>query len=228
MYVIVAGGGKVGYFLSKKLIEEKHEVLLVEKDPKKSVFISEELGEIVYEGDGCEMKNMQEMGMERADVVVAVTGDDEDNLVICQLAKRKFNVPRTIARVNNPKNEEIFKKLGIDETVSSTKIIYNLIEREVDEGNVISILPLGDGNLEIVEATLKKTSPAVNKKISDLHISGDAVLVSIIRDNTVLIPRGDIELKENDTILAVTITEKEPLLQKILGGNSNNKQREKI
>lgn len=223
MYVIVVGGGKVGYFLSRKLIEEGHEVLLVEKEPKKCSYICEELGEIVYQGDGCDIKSMEEAGMARADVVVAVTGDDEDNLVICQLAKKRFNVPRTIARVNNPKNENIFKKLGIDETVSSTRIIYNLIEQEVEAGDVVSILPFEDGKLEIVETILKSTSPVINKKISDLHLSNDAILVAIIRNNGILIPRGDTILKENDKILALTVTEKEPLLQKILGGNNNKR-----
>lgn len=134
MYVIVVGGGKVGYFLTKTLLEKGHEVLLVEKEAKKCGFIREELGSetVVYQGDGCEVRYMQEIGMDRADCVVAVTGDDEDNLVICQMAKRKFNVSRTISRINNPKNEQIFRKLGIDHTVNSTNIIYELLSKEVE------------------------------------------------------------------------------------------------
>ncbi len=140
MYVIVAGGGKIGHYLSRALVDAGHEVLLVEKDKARADYLAEELGEAVALGDACEVRTMREIGMERADVVVAVTGDDEDNLVICQMAKLKFNVPRAIARVNNPENEDIFQRLGIDTTVSSTKIIFNLIEQQIETNEVKAIL----------------------------------------------------------------------------------------
>ncbi|MDQ3929672.1 MAG: TrkA family potassium uptake protein, partial [Chloroflexota bacterium] len=130
MYVIVVGGGKVGYYLTKTLVHEGYEVLLIEKNLKKVSTYHERFGSVVLEGDGAEMATLETAGAARADVVIAVTGDDEDNLVICQTAKKLFHVPRTIARVNNPKNEEIFKKLGIDVTVSSTNLILNIIEQE--------------------------------------------------------------------------------------------------
>ena len=117
MYIIVVGGGKVGYYLAKTLVNEGYELLLIEKNPRKVATYRERFGEVVIEGDGAEMTTLEEAGVNRADVVIAVTGDDEDNLVICQTAKKLFNVPRTIARVNNPKNEEIFRRLGIDVTV---------------------------------------------------------------------------------------------------------------
>jgi trk system potassium uptake protein TrkA len=133
MYILVVGGGKVGYYLTKTLVNEGYEILLIEKNPRKVATYGERFGSIVVEGDGAELATLVAAGAARADVVVAVTGDDEDNLVVCQTAKRLFNVPRTIARVNNPKNEEIFKKLGIDVTVSSTNIILNIIEQEIPE-----------------------------------------------------------------------------------------------
>ena len=126
MYVIVVGGGNVGYYLAKQLAHNRHEVLLLEKDRTRYRIIAEELGEIAMQGDGCEVALQAEAGFGRADAVVAVTGSDDDNLVVCQMSKMEHNVPRTIARVNDPRNEKLFKKLGIDATVSSTKIIFNL------------------------------------------------------------------------------------------------------
>ncbi|MFQ5880434.1 MAG: potassium channel family protein, partial [Dehalococcoidia bacterium] len=123
MYIIVVGGGKVGYYLAKELVEDGHEVLAIEKDSAKCAAIAEELGDIVLRGDGCEVRVLEQAGMGRADMVIAVTGDDEDNLVVCQVAKHRFGVGRTIARINNPKNELIFKKLGIPTTVSATAAI---------------------------------------------------------------------------------------------------------
>src|SRR5437867_12254323 len=128
MYVIVIGGGKVGYYLSKHLLDRGYEVTLIEKDPRRAEVLNSVLGEIVMVGDGDEMAFLATTGMERADVVVAVTGDDEDNLVSCQLAKRKFHVPKTVARVNNTANVRIFKTLGVDVALSATEVLLDLIE----------------------------------------------------------------------------------------------------
>ena len=132
MYVIVIGGGKVGFYLAKHLMDRTHEVTLIEKDPRRAEQLTAQLGEVVMVGDGDEMSFLATTGMERADVVVAVTGDDEDNLIACQLAKRKFKVPRTVARVNNPANVHIFKTLGVDRALSATEVLLDLIERELD------------------------------------------------------------------------------------------------
>jgi len=131
MYVIVIGGGKVGYYLTKHLLERSYEVTLIEKDARRAEQLTSQLGEVVMVGDGDEMSFLATTGMERADVVVAVTGDDEDNLIACQLAKRKFNVPKTVARVNNPANVRIFKTLGVDRSLSATEVLLDLIEREL-------------------------------------------------------------------------------------------------
>ncbi len=129
MFVLVVGGGKVGYYLTKELIESGHEVVLMEKDRARAAQIVDELGSIVVAHDGCEGKYLGEAGSNRADIVAAVTGDDEDNLVICQMAKHHFDVPRTIARVNNPKNEALFRHLGVDELISPTRMILGSIEQ---------------------------------------------------------------------------------------------------
>ena len=146
MYVIIVGGGNVGYYLAKQLFAAKHEVLLLEKDRPRYRTISEELGEVVMQGDGCEVAQQTEAGFGRADAVVAVTGSDDDNLVVCQMAKLEHNVPRTISRVNDPRNEKLFHKLGVDATVSSTKIIYNLIEQEVGGGEPRQYRDRGSGD----------------------------------------------------------------------------------
>src|ERR1039458_2597468 len=131
MYIIVIGGGKVGYHLAKALLTEGHEILVIEKDQSRIDYICNELGSICLNGDGCEAAVLSEAGTERADMLIAVTGDDEDNLVACQVAKHKFKVPRTIARIKNPRHEKLFKTLGIDVTVSATNIILENIETEV-------------------------------------------------------------------------------------------------
>ena len=168
MYAIIIGGGKVGYYLTKTLLGASHEVLLVEKERSHYKDLFEELGEIAFNGDGDEMRVLEEIGVNRADIFVAVTGDDEDNLVACQIAKKKFSCPRVIARVNNPKNEELFKQLGIDATVSATRLIYGLIEQEIQAPDVIPLLTLRKGNLEIVEVAIPKNAPVVGKTVNDI------------------------------------------------------------
>ena len=145
----------MGYHLTKTLAQEGHEVLLIEKDRKSTEYLSEQLGDLVMLGDGCEVRTMAEAGMARANVVVAVTGDDEDNLVICQMAKRKFGVPRTLARVNDPRNEALFQELGIDQTVSSTRVIFNLLEQQIESGQVIPLAALKKGKSK----SSRRTSP---------------------------------------------------------------------
>ena len=134
MFIIVAGGGKVGYYLTRELLDHGHEVVLIEQVSRKATGLTEKLGDVVLEGDAADASTLETAGIVRADVVIAVTGQDEDNLVICQMAKRKFNVKRTIARINNPKNERIFERLGIDQAVSVTKLIMGAIERGIPSG----------------------------------------------------------------------------------------------
>ena len=143
MFVLVVGGGKVGYYLAKELIESGHEVALMEKDRSRARQIAEEIGSIVIAHDGCEGKYLAQAGSNRADVVAAVTGDDEDNLVICQMAKHHFDVPRTIARVNNPKNEALFRHLGVDELISPTRMILGSIEQDIPVHELLHLAALG-------------------------------------------------------------------------------------
>src|SRR5579885_3453514 len=181
MYAIVAGGGKVGYYLAKELVEQGHEVLVIERDSKQCAIIQEDLGDIVMQGDAAEASVLAEAGTARADVMVAVTGDDEDNLVICQVAKKRFRAPRTIARINNPKNEQIFRLLGIDATVSSTDLIMQQIEQELPAQALIHLRMLRDADLELVEADVSPRSSVAGKKLQEVMLPADTLILVVIR-----------------------------------------------
>jgi trk system potassium uptake protein TrkA len=215
MYVIVVGAGKVGYYLSKQLVAEGHEVLLMEKDRRRQAMLAEELGDVVMQGDGCEVRVMAEAGFSRADVIVAVTGDDEDNLVICQMAKKKFATPRTVARVNNPANLDLFRRLGIDTTVSSTQIIFNLLEQQIEPGEIIPLGALKNGNIEVVAITVSERSPVLGRTIRDLPLPGDALIISVVRKDNAVLPQGDTRFEVDDTVIAMVVADEEPQLRHV-------------
>jgi trk system potassium uptake protein TrkA len=201
MYIIVAGGGDVGLSLTRLLQEEGHEAVLVEKDPARYAKLSEELGETAILGDAAELGTLMDMGANRADVLVAVTGTDQDNLVICQLAKLIYLIPRTIAKVNDPKNEELFSSLGVDSTVSSTGIIASLIEEKIDAGMAIPLLAFKECGVEIFKTQLSTESAIINKKISQLDLPKDLIIIAALRGNQVIIPKGDTVFLPGDTII---------------------------
>ena len=218
MYVIVVGGGKVGYYLTRTLISEGHEVALVEQRSSRVARLITEFGEAVVVGDGCEVRVMEDAGTARADCVVAVTGHDEDNIVICQMAQRYFGVPRQIARVNNPENEEIFHLLGVDETVASTRIIYSLIDQEVETGESLLLTALKRGKIVIVSVDIPEGSPATGKMVKDIHLPGECVLAAIIREDHILLPSGTTDLEPNDTVIAVAEPSSQHVLREALVG----------
>jgi len=219
MYIIVVGGGKVGYYLSKTLISEGHEVLILEKDAKKCEAITEELGSVIVHGDGCEARTLADAGTERADMLIAVTNEDEDNLVACQVAKYKFKVPRTIARINNPKNEALFKKLGIDVTVSSTDLILEHIEEEVPTHPLIHLLTLKGGSLEIVEVKIPQNSSVAGKRMKEIDLPPDSVICLMIGKWGAQVPSGDTILEAEARVIAVTKPEAEEALRAALTGS---------
>ncbi len=203
-YVLIAGGGKVGYQLGRTLIQKGEEVLILEKRPQRYQFLHDELGENVLLGDACEIRTMIRVGLERADLVVAVTGDDEDNLVICQVAKRWFGVPRAIGRVNNPHNEEIFRLLGVDETISATRLMFQLIEQEVSTREVVPLSLMRKGDLEVVEVELPASSPALRKPVRKLHLPPGCLLTAVVRGNQSQVVTGETVLRERDRVVALT------------------------
>ncbi|HEX8597340.1 MAG TPA: NAD-binding protein [Chloroflexia bacterium] len=219
MYIIIVGGGKVGYYLTKTLVNEgSNEILLIEKNPKKVMTYGERFGSVVLEGDGAESSTLEMAGAARADVVIAVTGDDEDNLVICQTAKKMFKVPRTIARVNNPKNEDIFKRLGIDVTVSQTNVILSIIEQEIPERGLVHLMTLKHAQMAIVEATVEETAMAAGKTLSDIQFPNNIVISAVLRDGQLIIPSGDTILRPRDEVIALATRESEPALRQMLIG----------
>ncbi|MCK5433984.1 MAG: TrkA family potassium uptake protein [Dehalococcoidales bacterium] len=219
MYIIIIGGGEVGYYLSKALLNEGHEILVVEKNAARSEFIIDELGSVCVRGDGCEAATLAQVGTSRADMLIAVTGDDEDNLVACQVAKHKFNVPRTIARITNPKNEAIFKKLGIDVTVSSTNIILEYIEEEVPTHPLTHLLTIRDKGLEIVEVRIPDDSTTVGKAVKELSLPPESTLSLLIRKGQKpQVFTANTILQAEDQIIAVTTPESEEALRAALRG----------
>lgn len=219
MYIIVAGAGKVGHFLAQRLLEDRHTVVVIEKDPEVCKKLAETTNVIVIRGDACELKFLQEAQIERADVLAAVTGDDEDNLVICQVAKEKFGVRRTVARVNDPANEHTFNELGIDVPIDATKIIAKIIEEEVSFSDFVNLMSFKRGKLAIVRVDLTEESPAVHKNLTELNLPPDSVLVSIIRKDEVVVPKGNTTLEPGDDIIALTLVENEQQLLKALIGD---------
>lgn len=219
MYIIVVGGGKVGYHLAKALLAEGHEVLIIEKDRSRIEFICSELGSICLLGDGCEAATLAEAGSARADMLIAVTGDDEDNLVSCQVAKHKFKVPRTIARSSNPKNETLFKMLGIDVTVSSTNVIMENIQQEVPTHVLTHLLTIQERGVEIVEIRIPADSKSVGKKIKDVPLPPGSMLTVILRrDQKPQMASPEFVIQTGDQIIALTPTDTEEQLKAALKG----------
>lgn len=218
MYIIIVGAGKVGYFLAKRLCEGKHTVSIIDKNNEVCEEIARDLDILVIHGDGCDSLILEEAGAGHADVLAAVTGDDEDNLVICQLAKEKFHVRRTVGRVNNPDDEFTFSELGVDVPVDATRIIAKIIEEEVSFSDFVTLMSFKRGKLSIVRVDLPADSPIINKEIKDITLPDDSVLVSIVRGEEVIVPKGNTLLRPGDDIVALTFVGNEQQLIKLLVG----------
>jgi trk system potassium uptake protein TrkA len=205
VYIIVIGAGRIGYYLTKELLNEGHEVLVIEKNAGVCQTINEEMGNVCFSGDGCETTTLQEVGTGRADMLVAVTGDDEDNLVACQVAKHKHNVPRTIARIRNPRNAALFKKLGVDVTVNSTDLIIEAIEHEVPTHPVTQLLTLDEQGQIIVDVRIPEDSSVVGKTVKDLNLPPDSALALIIpSEGSAHVPLAHTVIQAGDQIIAIT------------------------
>ncbi|CAN5737361.1 NAD-binding protein [soil metagenome] len=219
MYIIVVGGGRVGFYLSKELLEAGHEIVVLEKNERRARQMADELGSIVLARDGCEGKHLAEAGANRAAIVAAVTGDDEDNLVICQMAKHHFQVARTIARVNNPKNEDLFRHLGVDEVISPTRMALGAIEQDIPVHEVLHLAQLGSGEMELLEAQIAADSPAIGRRPADIPLPDGCSLFVLVRGDQILQLRGDILFEEGDKVLAVSRSECElDLRRQLIGG----------
>ena len=218
MYVVVVGGGQVGYYLTRELLAAGHEVVVIEKDPARARQIADELGSIVVANDGCEGRYQAEAGMGRADVMAAVTGDDAVNLAACQVAKMRFNVPRSIARINDPANDKLFRQLSIDEVVSPTRSILGVIEHEIPIHDLLHLAELEGGEVQIVEAQLDGESPAVGRELRDFELPEGSSIAVLIRDDRAQAPRSDTRLRSGDKLLVVTSAEHEAELRSLFIG----------
>jgi trk system potassium uptake protein len=217
MYILICGGGKVGANVARLLLRAGHEVTLIEQRVDRFAALEEEFEHLVQRGDATELFILERAGIKRPpDLVLAVTGDDEDNLIICQLAKEKYHVPKVIARVNDPRNQAHFDLLGISPTICATSNILALVEHEVPEHELVHLLELRRENLEIVEVQITEDSPVAGKRVEALRLPDGARLISVMRDGQAEIAVGATELQSGDQVLAILQPGKEDELRKVL------------
>jgi trk system potassium uptake protein TrkA len=203
MYVIIAGGGKVGWNLARELIDKGNEVTLIESRRTRYLTIEQELEHAIQYGDATELWVLERAGIQRADLCIAVTGDDEDNLLICQIAKEKYLCERIIARVNNPRNRTWFELLGIQPAVSATDLILRLIEHEVPSYGLVHLLDLRDEQLEIIEVEVTGSSPAAGRAVGQVHVLDGALIISLLRGGKGFVPKADTIIEAGDEVLLV-------------------------
>ncbi|MHB8895545.1 MAG: potassium channel family protein [Candidatus Geothermincolia bacterium] len=221
MRVIIVGGGKVGSYLAE-MLAEKHDVTVIEQSVEKSMKLEASLDDVnIIHGDGCEPLILEGAGVSIVDLVLAVTGDDEDNLVVSYLSKFVYEVPKVVARVNNPKNRWLFtSSWGVDIGVSTPDIIARIIDEEMTLGEVVTLMKLRASDVGLVEITLPDSAPAVGKRLSDLDLPPETVIVAVIREDAMLIPAADTVLQKTDRVLAITNINNEEALEQLLGSQA--------
>lgn len=214
MYVVIAGGGRIGRHIARDMERKRHDVTVIEWDAVRCEQLVTETDVLVIEGDACDVRYLEQAHVDRADVFVATTHDDDNNLVSCQLAQIEFGIKRTIARVNTPKNVEIFEKLGI-EPVSSTSLISELIENEFSVGELIHLTSLKGGRVSLVEVRIPDDAPS-EKRIADLRLPAESILVVLFRGDETVIPRGETVIRPGDEVVALTDPQHEDELRAAL------------
>lgn len=203
MKVLIVGGGKVGYYMAKTLLAHGHQPRVLEQDHKLCEQIANELDIPVTNGDGSTVEYLRAAGCDKCQALVAVTGRDEVNLITCQIAKKAFHVEKTVARVNNPKNAAVLRKLGVDIAVSSTDNLARILEREVETAAIQQVLSLAGGTATLIEIQIPEEFKYHGKSLANIPITEDAVIISITREGELLIPRGNTELRSGDKVLCV-------------------------
>jgi trk system potassium uptake protein TrkA len=222
VYIIIVGAGKVGWNLARELLDKQHEVTVIEEDRHRYLTVEQELEHNIQYGDASELWVLERAGIQRADMVIAVTGDDEDNILICQVAREKYMVDRIIARVNNPRNLEHFELLGIKPSVSATDLILRLIEHEVPEYGLVHLLDFPEERLEIIEMLLEKNSKVAGQRVADLEMPDGSLLISVLREGRGFVPGPETVLEPGDEILAVLDPGTEEDLKNFLGPDGTN------
>jgi len=203
MYVIIAGAGKVGWNLARELIDKQNEVTAIENDRRRYLTVEQQLEHAIQYGDASELWVLERAGIQRADLVIAVTGDDEDNILICQVAKEKYLVDRIVARVNNPRNLQHFKLLGIHPAVSATDLILRLIEHEVPQYGLVHLLDLAEERLEIIELIVNENAPIAGKRVNEVLLPDGSLIISILRSGEGFVPKADSVIEPGDEVLVV-------------------------
>ena len=221
MYMLVVGAGKVGWNLTRELLEKSHEVTLIEANRRRYLTVEQELEHNVSYGDASELWVLERAGIQRADMVIAVTGDDEDNMLICQVAKEKYEVERIIARINNPRNRAHFDLLGIKPSVSATDLILRLLEHEVPEYGLVHLLDLQEEQLEIIEMLLGQDCGVTGRRVGDLEMPEGSLLISVLRNGKGFVPGPETVLEAGDEVLAVLDPGKEEDLKVLFGPREN-------
>jgi trk system potassium uptake protein TrkA len=204
MYIVIVGGGKVGYYLTKTLLAYKHKIAMIEQNKSICEKIADDLNIPVFIGDATRIDVLTAAESNKADIFIAVTGQDEENLICCQLAKTNFGVKRTIARVNNPKNIKVFQSLGVDTAVSSTSLISDLIEQEVDYSGMKTLTSIKNDKIVMCEILITKSSIVCNKKLRDLMIPEGCFIVSVIKQNEIITPTDNTLFRDGDSIIVVS------------------------
>lgn len=218
MKIAIAGAGNVGTYIAADLQAAGHDILLIEQEYDLATRIQAELPDIeVFIGDACEVNVLRDAGVGSADVMVSATGDDEDNLVVSLLAKQEFAVPRVVARVNHPQNHWLFNETwGVDVSVSTPHLLTALVEEAVSVGSLVRLLQFAGGDAGLVEVTLAADSPAAGKAVVDLGMPRDASIVAVVRDQHVVVPRGDTVLQAEDEVLVLITNASEDQVKAIL------------
>jgi trk system potassium uptake protein TrkA len=215
MNILIVGGGKIVYFLVRTFLAKGYYVTIINRDHEEGIQLARRLKATIVYGDGSDPQILEEAGAHTVDVLLAVTPKDQDNLVICQLADKRFHVPKTLALVNDPDNEEVFVRLGITAAFSTTRILASLIEQRVGFDNITNLIPVGEGKINVTEIVLQQTSPVVGKTLQNIGMPANSLVASILRNNQPIIPRGATVLQTGDHLIVVTLPENHGLVLKM-------------
>lgn len=218
MRIIIIGGDKTVYFLARQFVRRKYHVTVINRDPVRSREIAEQTKATVVLGEGTDVNRLEEAGARQADALLALTSHDQDNLIACQLAQRLFGMPRTIAMVNDPDNEPIFQRLGINVAFSATRIIGSIIDQETDFEDITALMPLARGRINVTDVRLDDLSPAVGKTLQELDLAENSLVAAIIRNDEVIVPRGATRLQEDDHLVLITQPENQKKDLEVLCG----------
>jgi trk system potassium uptake protein TrkA len=218
MRILMIGGSRTVYFLARQFVHRRYHVTIINREVAVSKELAEQTKATVVLGEGTDINRLEEAGARQADVMLALTSHDQDNLVACQLAQRMFGVPRTIALVNDPDNEEVFRKLGVTTAFSATRLIGMILEEETNFEEITAFMPLAQGKVAVVDIRLSADSPAIGKTLLELELSENSLIACIIRSDQVIVPRGSTRLEANDHLLLISEPEHHDFDLKVLCG----------